>query len=569
MADNQIIFNVSANTKDAENAIESFGDKATDIGKKIGAGLAAYASFSFLKSAIESVTHAAMESDKAVRSFNNALALSGGYSKEASDSFIGFASSMEKITGIQDEVILNNAALLTSISHLRGEGLEKASKAALDLSKGLQIDVGSAFDIVTKASQGNVTALSKYGLEVNQRESDSQKFAKALEFIKQKFGGLAEGSVNTFEGSLSRMKNGFDDVLESIGKIITHSPKLAAIFKIIGDALYSLSESIANSGDTIDGFVDALFKIGSFLVTYVATPLEIISRVFITNFLMLPRIMLSVYAEAAGVIDKLFGTDLMAKVQPILDSVKSFQEAAAAPLISDDQLISTRLGNSIDATRIKVDALASTMDTAMNGTVIPPIVAATDYWKIFKDSVFEGTLEMAESVKKLGQIMKQNMVTGFNQAFGAMGKALVQGGNVMEAFGQVMLGMLGEIAMQFGAFFIAQGIGYIAGGNYGQGAALLVAGAAISVLGGAIKAMAGSGGGSGAQTASSSQPSNQTTTADFGGQQISEQERAQAQTGVQVVVQGNIFDSKETGLQIAQILNDSFDLNGTLIRANA
>jgi hypothetical protein len=52
-------------------------------------------------------------------------------------------------------------------------------------------------------------------------------------------------------------------------------------------------------------------------------------------------------------------------------------------------------------------------------------------------------------------------------------------------------------------------------------------------------------------------------------EQTPEQERAAAQTGVQVVVQGNIFDSRETGLQIAQIINDSFDLNGTIIRANA
>jgi hypothetical protein len=48
-----------------------------------------------------------------------------------------------------------------------------------------------------------------------------------------------------------------------------------------------------------------------------------------------------------------------------------------------------------------------------------------------------------------------------------------------------------------------------------------------------------------------------------------EQERMAAQTGVQVIVQGNIFDSRETGLQIAQIINDSFDLNGTIIRSFA
>ena len=97
-----------------------------------------------------------------------------------------------------------------------------------------------------------------------------------------------------------------------------------------------------------------------------------------------------------------------------------------------------------------------------------------------------------------------------------------------------------------------------------------MAGAALVVLGGVLQAL-GAGGSTPAAPSSGGAGSVSTggvTNSSPMMEQTPEAERAKAQTGVQVVVQGNIFDSRETGLQIAQIINDSFDLNGTIVRAN-
>lgn len=181
----------------------------------------------------------------------------------------------------------------------------------------------------------------------------------------------------------------------------------------------------------------------------------------------------------------------------------------------------------------------------------------------------------AEYLKQQGEMVKktfQNIVmNGISNAFSSLGKALVQGGDAFGEFGRQALSMIGALAIQMGQFLILAGLGWSVIPGFQKSAGAVVAGVALTVLGGVLQAL-GSGGGT---PAAAGTPA---ATAAGGGTiayenpmvaQTQEQEREAAQTGVQVIVQGNIFDSRETGLQIAQIINDSFDLNGTIIRANA
>ena len=181
----------------------------------------------------------------------------------------------------------------------------------------------------------------------------------------------------------------------------------------------------------------------------------------------------------------------------------------------------------------------------------------------------QGLKSMAVSVMQLGKQMSGTFVNGFANSFGAIGKALTKGENVLDAFASSMLGVLGDLALQMSTFFIAQGIALLFSiGGAAQGAALIAAGAALGVVGGALKAIGGGGSGAASPGSSPTSPS-YTSDSNVGTTFTSDQERAKAQTGVQVIVQGNVFDSKETGLQIAQILSDSFDTNGTIVRGFA
>ena len=570
MAEGETVFTFKANTKPAEEAIDSLGDKVLAVGKRLGAATAAYFSFRALAQTLDSAVTAAMEAERATLAFNSALAMSGQYSAQASAAFEDYATELERTTGVQDDLILSNAAMLVSIGKLSGEGLERATKAALDLSRGMQIDVASAFDIVTKATQGNVGVLAKYGLEVGKTSTDAQKFAKALEFIESRFGGLSTGAINTFEGALTKVKNGFANILEEGGKLITKNPKVIASLSVLGDVFYKLGERIAASNINIGTFIDYAFKIAQVITSYILAPFEIAARFLITTLTLIPRVMLEIYNSLAGVADKIFGIDLQSKTEGFTNAITGLLDAVKAPLISEEELFTTKLSRSIDNTKTKIDELATKIKVDLPAAVETGASESLSDWELFKEGFKKGVGDLSKSLSTLGSQISGTFVSGFSNAFASLGKALVNGSDAFGEFGKAILSMLGNIALQMGSFYIAAGIAAMFL-NPGQGGGMIAAGIGLSVLGGVLQAL-GSGGGAPAAgpTASTagSLPTNPMFTSPMS-EQTPEEERAAAQTGVQVVVQGNIFDSRETGLQIAQIINDSFDLNGTIIRANA
>jgi hypothetical protein len=181
--------------KSAKN-IESNFDSMTGAlaGSFKALALAAAAAFSAGKiiQFFQNSANEAMEAEAATNAFGASLVQIGKYSQDAVNSFKGYAQTLQQTTGVSDDLIVRNAALLASIGNLSGKGLEQATKASLDLATALQIDVGTSFDLVAKAASGNTGALSRYGIKIDEAIPKSQKFAATLDLIQKRFGGLAE-----------------------------------------------------------------------------------------------------------------------------------------------------------------------------------------------------------------------------------------------------------------------------------------------------------------------------------------------------------------------------------------
>lgn len=184
----------------------------------------------------------------------------------------------------------------------------------------------------------------------------------------------------------------------------------------------------------------------------------------------------------------------------------------------------------------------------------------------FYNGFSDGLEQMAGTVKSLGKQVGSTFVTGFTNAFASVGKALATGGNALDEFGKQALSTIGAIAIQIGQFLILAGFGFSALPGFFSAGGAIAAGLGLIILGGFLQ---GLGGGSSGSNATAMNGGGIGETSGASADLTKPEERNTPQTGVQVVVQGNVFDSKETGLQIAQILNDSFDLSGTLVRANA
>lgn len=149
---------------------------------------------------------------------------------------------------------------------------------------------------------------------------------------------------------------------------------------------------------------------------------------------------------------------------------------------------------------------------------------------------------------------------GVGKAFQDVGGALANGENAWKAFGNAIIGVLGELVSAFGDSFIRIGIGRTLLGDP-SGPALIAAGAALKVLSGVFGAKAGGIGGAG---------SGVTDSGNAGGipvvdvaRPVEEQDRREPQQVVNLNVNGDIFDTEDTRKRLVDLLNESFEADGT------
>lgn len=174
-------------------------------------------------------------------------------------------------------------------------------------------------------------------------------------------------------------------------------------------------------------------------------------------------------------------------------------------------------------------------------------------------------LKQSEDIHKLGLAAIVQITSSGLQALGA---SLVQGGKAWASFEKVIFNILGDLAIQVGTIIIgqAQALKTIAAAfaNPALAPFAVAAGATLIVLGGALKALGGGGGseGGGVSASTGGLESPVGTTPTTNQDTVAARE---TQTRVQLTINGDIFDSDETGMRIVDLLNESIGKNGSVI----
>jgi hypothetical protein len=142
--------------------------------------------------------------------------------------------------------------------------------------------------------------------------------------------------------------------------------------------------------------------------------------------------------------------------------------------------------------------------------------------------------------------------------------------------GKSMLRVLGDLAIQLGGFMLLAGTGLAVLPGFQASIGAAIAGAALIVLGGILKGLAG-GGSSAAATAPSTPAPGQvsetgggitSSPSDLTALQGEEGPRERNQAVV-INVHGSILDRRETGLALADVINESFGTNAVAIPGGA
>jgi hypothetical protein len=251
VASNDVDVRLLLDIKEATQGVTKFTSQL-----KVLAGVAA-AAFAGVKIVgfIKDVVDAASEAEDAISGFNNALALSGNFSKEASKDFQDFASEIQRSTKFSDDFVLQIGGLIENLTALDTEGLKRATKATLDFSVATGKDARVAAQLLAQAQEGMVSGFTRYGIVVEKGKTNTESFNNALKAL-EKFAGSAEGQLKTFSGSVAQLQGGFGDFQKALGFLITQNPAVILGINALAKIFFTLADRVNENRDAFIAYVN-------------------------------------------------------------------------------------------------------------------------------------------------------------------------------------------------------------------------------------------------------------------------------------------------------------------------
>lgn len=133
------------------------------------------------------------------------------------------AAEVEKTIGkMQFQAAVSDSELRPAMANLvRATGdVTKAQgllSLALDISAGTGRSLESVSIALSKAQQGNLTALTRLGIPLDQTAVKSKDLAKIQEDLQGRFQGASDAAANSAEGGIKKLRIALDETYEKVG----------------------------------------------------------------------------------------------------------------------------------------------------------------------------------------------------------------------------------------------------------------------------------------------------------------------------------------------------------------
>lgn len=197
--------------KDAGNATSTLEKSVKTLGKTIGITFSAKAIVDFSKASVKAFA----EDDRAIRVLRTNLKNLGlAYQSVNADNFI---ASMEKQTAISDDLLRPAYAQLAKVT-LSTTKTQDLMALAFDVSASNGIDFASTIDILSNAYVGNYKGLKQLYTGLTQAELATKDFEEIQAILTKQSKGAGKVALDTYAGSVDKLKIASDNAKESIGK---------------------------------------------------------------------------------------------------------------------------------------------------------------------------------------------------------------------------------------------------------------------------------------------------------------------------------------------------------------
>ena len=213
-------------------------------------------------------------------------------------------------------------------------------------------------------------------------------------------------------------------------------------------------------------------------------------------------------------------------------------------------------------------AIQAPLNSALND-VGESILGAGESFTSVLSSIQAGTASFAQSFRAslaVGAVRAlQTFQNAGAQAFAQFASDLANGEARLQDFGKVIFSLIGDVLFQLGTQLIAAGIGNLIAFNFALGSAQIAGGTAVAAAGGFLKAQAGESRGSASSAVSTATAggggvsNGQIGNIDAGDGAINLGDTRQSgrQANIEVNIQGNVLDRRETALEIIEVLEEA------------
>lgn len=372
-----IVISVLGDTRDLVRGLDGGESRLSKFGKVakvgllgVGAGLALAtgAAFKLAQAAAEDQQSAALMA----KQFRN--------SAKATDAQI--ASTEKWITkqglakGVADDQLRPALSNLIRSTHDVGKA-QGLANLAMDISAQTGKDLGAVSLALARAQNGNVSALSRLGIQTKDATGKTLTFKQVHKQLTDQFGGAATTKAKTFAGMIDRVKLFVSETGEAIGyKLLPPLTEagtwlittgVPAVSKFGGELSRRLSPAVAAVKGTLTAIVPIFGQVGDVISTKVL-PILSSAGAFLTQQLI-PAV-IGVYTQV--------GT----KLKPVFDALADTFRVNILPTVDKVLVKFHEWQPTIEATILTVAKITGKIlvfAATILGKVLPPLIRLTGF----------------------------------------------------------------------------------------------------------------------------------------------------------------------------------------------
>jgi hypothetical protein len=350
-----------ADTKDfiqgldkADKESRSFSDKlggALKTGALAFAALGAAAGAAAITIGVQAVK-AAIEDEKAQLSLAQTLKNTTKATKDQIKGVEDYINKTALAKGVTDDQLRPSLdRLVRSTKDITKA--QKLQQLALDISAGTGKDLATVTEALGKAYDGNLGALKRIGVPLDEAIVKSKDFNKAQEVLAKTFAGQSDIAANSFAGRMERVKIAIDEAKESIG---------AALLPILEKLLGFITEKAL---PFLNKFVEGFQNVTKSVDVDLGGALQYLQKIFTPIFNGIKM----AFDTISSAIDR-----NREKLQPLFDlfqALAKFTRDVLTPILAIGlgeafKIIGQIIGGIIDIIALMVDAIAKSIQTIQN-----------------------------------------------------------------------------------------------------------------------------------------------------------------------------------------------------------